>query len=152
MNIETDNIKYGKEELENLWIAVCCNDIEFMKNYYANGGKPNERYNKFNNDNSLIMGALRNKNYDMVELLKQNGETLLVDEIEEYRQLMVVHNYKDDLTEISNKDKVQDLLDRALEYRKSNVTMPSIQSRLAPEEQETHRKTLEKVIEEMING
>ena len=58
----------------------------------------------------------------------------------------------DDLTEISNKDKVQDLLDRALEYRKSNVTMPSIQSRLAPEEQETHRKTLEKVIEEMING
>ena len=152
MNIETDNIKYGKDELENLWIAVCCNDIELMKNYYANGGKPNERYNKFNNDNSLIMGALRNKNYDMVELLKQNGETLLVDEIEEYRQLMVVHNYKDDLTEISNKDKVQDLLDRALEYRKSNVTMPSIQSRLAPEEQETHRKTLEKVIEEMING
>ena len=152
MNIETDNIKYGKDELENLWIAVCCNDIEFMKNYYDNGGTPNKRYNKFNNDNSLIMGALRNKNYDMVELLKQNGETLLVDEIEEYRQLMVVHNYKDDLTEISNKDKVQDLLDRALEYRKSNVTMPSIQNRLAPEEQETHRKTLEKVIEEMING
>ena len=152
MNNETDNIKYGNDELENLWTAVCCNDIEFMKNYYANGGKPNERYNKFNNDNSLIMGALRNKNYDMVELLKQNGETLLVDEIEEYRQLMVVHNYKDDLTEISNKDKVQDLLDRALECRKSNVTMPSIQSRLAPEEQEAHRKTLEKVIEEMING
>ena len=32
MNIVTDNIKYGKDELENLWIAVCCNDIEFMKN------------------------------------------------------------------------------------------------------------------------
>ena len=152
MNIETDNIKYGKDELENLWIAVCCNDIEFMKNYYDNGGTPNKRYNKFNNDNSLIMGALRNKNYDMVELLKQNGETLLVDEVEEYKKLMVVHNYKDDLTEISNKDRVQDLLDRAVEHRKNNITMPPIQSRLTPEEQETHRKTLEKVIEEMING
>ena len=152
MNNETDNIKYGNDELENLWTAVCYNDIEFMKNYYANGGAPNKRYNKFNNDNSLIMGALRNKNYDMVELLKQNGETLLVDEVEEYKKLMVVHNYKDDLTEISNKDRVQDLLDRAVEHRKNNITMPPIQSVLTPEEQETHRKSLEKVIEEMING
>ena len=74
------------------------------------------------------------------------------DFVEEYKKLMVVHNYKDDLTEISNKDRVQDLLDRAVEHRKNNITMPPIQSRLTPEEQETHRKTLEKVIEEMING
>lgn len=96
-----DDVKYGNDELENLWTAVCCNDLNYMKNYYADGGEPNRRYNKFNNDNSLIMGALRNKNYKMVELLKQNGETILKEELEEYKQNMVVHNYNDEITKNS---------------------------------------------------
>ena len=93
-----DDVKYGNDELENLWTAVCCNDLNYIKKYYTNGGESNRRYNKFNNDNSLIMGALRNKNYDMVEILKQNGETILKEELEEYKQLMVIHNYNDDIT------------------------------------------------------
>lgn len=94
-----DDIKYGNDELENLWTAVCCNDLKYMKEYYANGGEPNKRYSKFEHDNSLIMGALRNKNYDMVELLKENRETILKDELEEYKQLMATHNYHDNITD-----------------------------------------------------
>lgn len=149
MNIETDNIKYGKDELENLWTAVCCNDIEFMKNYYENGGTPNKRYNSFGDNHSLIMGALRNKNYNMVELLIQNGETLLVGEIDEYRKLMIVHNYNDNLTNI---DKVTDILDNAHKFRENIIYTPAIESRLTPEEKEAHKKELEKIIKEIING
>ena len=28
-----DDVEYGKDELENLWTAVCCNDLEYMKQY-----------------------------------------------------------------------------------------------------------------------
>ena len=97
------------------------------------------------------MGALRNKNYDMVDLLIQDGETLLVDEVEEYKKLMVVCTYKDNLTETHNIGKVKDLLDRALEYRKNNMTMPPIQSNLTKKEQEAHKKELEKIIEIILN-
>ena len=149
MNNKTDNIKYGKDELENLWTAVCYNDIEFMKNYYANGGIPNKRYKKFNNDNSLIMGALRNKNYDMVDLLIKNGETLVVGEIDEYKKLMIVHNYNDKLTNI---DKVTDILDNAHKFRENTIYTPPIESRLTLEEQEVHKKELEKIIKVILNG
>ena len=149
MNNKTDSIKYGKDELENLWIAVCCNDIEFMKNYYANGGTPNKRYKKFNYDNSLIMGALRNKNYDMVDLLIRNGETLVAGEIDEYKRLMIVHNYNDNLTNI---DKVTDILDNAHKFRENIIYTPPIESRLTLEEQEVHKKELEKIIKVILNG
>lgn len=96
-----DDVEYGKDELENLWTAVCCNDLEYMKQYYASGGESNRRYNRFDHNNSLILGALRNKNFEMVELLKQNGETILKDELEEYKQIMVVHNYNDEITKNS---------------------------------------------------
>lgn len=96
-----DDVKYGNDELENLWTAVCCNDLEYMKKYYTNNGEPNRRYNRFDHNNSLILGALRNKNFQMVELLKQNGETILKGELEEYKQIMAVHNYKDEITKNS---------------------------------------------------
>lgn len=98
---EKDKIEYGNDELENLWTAVCCNDLNYMKQYYANNGESNRRYNKFNNNNSLIMGALRNKNFDMVELLKEYGETILKDELAEYKQIMATHKYKDEITKNS---------------------------------------------------
>lgn len=137
---------YGNNEIDNLWTAVCCNDIEYMKIYYANGGEPGKKYNRFGHDNSLIMGALRNKNYDMVI---RNGETLVVGEIDEYKKLMIVHNYNDNLTNI---DKVTDILENVHKFRENKLYTPPMQSRLTPGEQEAHKKELEKVIKEIING
>lgn len=149
MNNETDNIEYGKDELDNLWTAVCCNDIEYIKNYYENGGTPNKRYNSFGDNHSLIMGALRNKNYNMADLLIRNGETLVAGEIDEYKKLMVIHNYNDNLTNI---DKVTDILDNAHKFRENIIYTPAIESRLTPKEQETHKEELEKIIEVILNG
>ena len=138
-----------EDEFENLWTAVCCNDIEFIKNYYANGETTNKRYSSFGNNHSLIMGALRNKNYDMVDLLIQNGETLVAGEIDEYKKLMIVNNYNDNLTNI---DKVTDILDNAHKFRENTIYIPPIESRLTPEEQEVHKKKLEKIIKVILNG
>lgn len=129
------------DEIEKLWTAACNNDIEFMKEYYERGGMPNKRYNK----NSLIMGALRNKNYNMVELLKQNGESLLAGEIDEYKKLMVYYNYNDELTDI---DKIKDLLEKAQKFRENNtVFSPPIESSVQPKEQEKHKKLLLETVE-----
>lgn len=142
MNNEKDKKVYGNDEIKNLWTAVCNNDIEFMKDYYEKGGMPNKRYNK----NSLIIGALKNKNYDMVELLKQKGELLLGSEIDEYKKLMVSYDYNDELTNIY---KVEDLLEQAQEFRENNtVFLPKIESSVPPEGQEEHRKLLLKTVGE----
>lgn len=148
MNNEVDKIKYGNDEIENLWTAVCSNDIEFMKNYYASGGIPNKRYN----NNSFIMRALRNGNYNMVELLKQNNETLIAGEIDEYKKLMVVHNYKDELTETSSIGKVQDLLDKAQRHRENLVNTPPIESRLTLEESAADTKALYELIDRIYKS
>lgn len=148
MNNEADKIKYGNDEIENLWTAVCSNDIEFIQNYYASGGTPNKRYN----NNSLIMGALRNGNYNMVELLKQNNETLIAGEIDEYKKLMVVHNYKDEITETSNISKMKDLLNKAQIHRENLVNIPPIESRLTPEESAKNEKALDELIDRIYKS
>ena len=88
-NAEYDEVVYdGEDEIDNLWTAVCCGDNKYLQNYYNNGGEPNKRYHKFNKEHSLIMGALRNNNYDTVKLLKANGETILEDEFAEYDDII----------------------------------------------------------------
>lgn len=101
--VEDNEVKYdGEGEIDNLWTAVCCGDTRYLKNYYANGGKPNQRYHKFDHDNSLIMGALRqtpsSDMSDVIQILKDNGETILKDEVEEYKKIMAKNTYEDELT------------------------------------------------------
>lgn len=81
------SVKEDKEKKasETLWTNVCSNRINAVKKYFENGGKTNLRYNRFDKDNSLIMGALRNGNTEMVELLKSYGETILPSEKQEYK-------------------------------------------------------------------
>lgn len=81
------SVKEDKEKKasETLWTNVCSNRINAVKKYFENGGKTNLRYNRFDKDNSLIMGALRNGNIEMVELLKSYGETILPSEKQEYK-------------------------------------------------------------------
>lgn len=96
-----DEWKYDDNEtpFENLWSAVCNNIQWYVKNYFNKHlGEPNQRYDRFGYKNSLIMGALRNNNYDMVNLLKSFGETILVDELDEYKSLMAKKTYEDDIT------------------------------------------------------
>ena len=66
--------------IDELWDAVCRNDQDKMKAYYENGGETNLRYPKFRTNHSLIMGAFRNGNYDMCELLISYGETVTPEE------------------------------------------------------------------------
>lgn len=137
-----------KDKLDDLWIAVCTNDIKFMQDYYSNGGVANKRYTKNNTKSSLIMGALRNKNFNMVELLKQNGETLLVGEVEEYKHLMTSSNYNDK----TNINKIRDLLDKEQSLRKNNITLPPIESRLTADEREANIKWLDNFIKRYIKN
>lgn len=82
-----ESLKEDKEKKasKTLWTNVCSNRIDAVKKYFENGGKTNLRYNRFDKDNSLIMGALRNGNTEMVELLKSYGETILPSEKQEYK-------------------------------------------------------------------
>lgn len=73
-----------KCDISDLWTAVCNDDRDYMTQYYSNGGEPNRRYCAFRRNNSLIMGAFRNRNYEMVKLLQENGETVEPYEAEEF--------------------------------------------------------------------
>ena len=94
--------------LELMWSAVCSDNKDLVQKLISSGSvKPNTRYKRFGHSNSFIMGALRNYNYDMVDLLKSLGETIMRNEFDEYRSLMAKHNYEDDITKSAldeNKD------------------------------------------------
>lgn len=82
-----------------LWSYVCSNELDLAKKLLDSGVvNPNARYNRFNNDNSFIMGALRNGNYEMVDLLKSYGGTITKKEVDEYKSLMAKNSYEDNVT------------------------------------------------------
>ena len=85
----------SNDKSENIWNAVSCNDIEYMRKYYANGGIPNL---ELGHDISLIMLALELEYYEMFELLKQNGERIFENEVKKYEQIMVAYLYEDEIT------------------------------------------------------
>lgn len=60
--------------IEKLWEAACCGENEKLIKYFSNGGKVNQRYNKFGKAHSLIAGAYRNGNFETVDLLYTYGE------------------------------------------------------------------------------
>lgn len=68
-------------KIEKLFLAACTGDIEILKKYYFSGGKPNIRYEKLGKEHSLLAGAYRNKEFEIVKFLLTVGETLTTDEI-----------------------------------------------------------------------
>lgn len=64
------------EDINKLWEYACSGNIEELKKYYDNGGSINNRYFKFGEGHSLIMGAFRNNQFDTVEYLMSVGEEL----------------------------------------------------------------------------
>ena len=61
-------------DINELWEYACSGNIEKLKEYYANGGSVN--YSKFGEGHSLIMGAFRNNQFETVEYLMSEGESL----------------------------------------------------------------------------
>ena len=66
-----------------LWEYACNGDIEKLKKYYSEHNETNRRYCRFNKEHSLIMGALRNNQFETVEYLISVGETITDEEKEQ---------------------------------------------------------------------
>ena len=85
-------VKYVKASRENaseyLWTAVCTGNINQVKKYYENGGMPNRKYPRFGTDHSLIMGAVRNRNFEMANLLADYGENVSKEEAREILSIL----------------------------------------------------------------
>ena len=69
--------------IEQLWEASCSGDIDTLKHYYRRESDVlNRRYEAFGTEHSLIMGAFRNNQFDVVDYLISVGETITDDEKE----------------------------------------------------------------------
>ena len=75
-------------DINVLWEYACSGNIEKLKEYYDDGGSVNNRYFKFGEGHSLIMGAFRNNQFDTVEYLISVGEELSKKEYNEIRTEM----------------------------------------------------------------
>ena len=75
-------------DINKLWEYACSGNIEELKKYYYNGGSVNNRYIKFGEGHSLIMGAFRNNQFDTVEYLMSVGEEISPKEYDEIQAEM----------------------------------------------------------------
>lgn len=105
---EADKVVYDSEDpIENMWTAVCVGDNEYIKKAYDSEEiKPGTRIVLFGEPVSFIMGALRNKNWETVELLKSYGETILKAEVDEYKRIMAEKVYEDDITRTAKDESI----------------------------------------------
>lgn len=55
--------------MEELWTAVCSNDMPTVEKYFSSGVAVNQRYPRFGVSHFLIMGAMRNGQIEIVRLL-----------------------------------------------------------------------------------
>lgn len=70
--------------INRIWSAVCSGDIDTLENLSIHWKGKKVIHLGFGIKHSLIMGALRNKEYETVCYLIKNGEQLLPHEIDEY--------------------------------------------------------------------
>ena len=75
-------------DINKLWEYACSGNVEELKKYYDNGGSVNNRYIKFGEGHSLIMGAFRNNQFDTVEYLMSVGEEISPKEYDEIQTEM----------------------------------------------------------------
>lgn len=99
-------------DINKLWEYACCGNIQELKRYYENGGSVNNRYFKFGEEHSLIMGAFRNTQFETVEYLMSVGEEITSKEYEEIQTEM----------------RKQDILQRLVEQKEQEFDMSQTQS------------------------
>ena len=105
--IKEDRGNFKKSVPEYLWSDVCSNRLDKVKAYFERpNAQVNRRYNRFNMEHSLIMGALRNGNLEMVDLLKSFGETILDNEQNEFDKLNLYYEENPQYVRQSTKKKV----------------------------------------------
>ena len=99
-------------DINKLWEHACSGNIEELKRYYENDGSVNNRYFKFGDEHSLIMGAFRNNQFETVEYLMSVGEEITPKEYEEIQTEM----------------RKQDILQRLVEQKEQEFDMSQTQS------------------------
>ena len=99
-------------DINKLWEYACSGNIEELKKYYDNGGSVNNRYIKFGEGHSLIMGAFRNNQFDTVEYLMSVGEEISPKEYDEIQTEM----------------RKQDIMQRLVEQKEQEFDMSQTQS------------------------
>jgi hypothetical protein len=81
-------------------------DFRTIKKYFEKPStEKNKRYNRFGSDHSLIMGAVRNNNWEMVDLLKSYGETITANEEAEFEHYDKQRKMKNEAYEFSADEK-----------------------------------------------
>lgn len=71
--------------IDKLWEYACNGEIEALETAYRDGCGLNNRYFKFGEHHSLIMGAFRNNQFATVEYLLSQGEEVTQKEREEIK-------------------------------------------------------------------
>ena len=99
-------------DINKLWEYACSGNIEKLKEHYDNGGSINNRYIKFGEGHSLIMGAFRNNQFDTVEYLMSVGEEISPKEHEEIQTEM----------------RKLDIMQRLVEQKEQNLDISQTQS------------------------
>jgi hypothetical protein len=78
--------------LEDIWTAVCSGDLENVKRLVTDYEEANERYNRFGKNHSLIMGAARNNEPEVVSYLISIGGTIEPSETAEFAKYIKNNN------------------------------------------------------------
>ena len=68
---------------EQLFGLACSGNIKALEDYWNGEGDLHVTYQKFGKEHSLIMGALRNNQFETVEYLINVGETITDEEKEQ---------------------------------------------------------------------
>lgn len=80
--------------IKTLWVAACSGDIDTLRNHFSEYPQTiNKRYRAFGREHSLIMGAYRNGNYNVVDYLISIGETITDEEKAEADTIMNCMKY-----------------------------------------------------------
>lgn len=66
------------QTIEKLWEAACSGDVNTLKKCYKKA--ENRRYLSFGQEHSLIMGAFRNNQWEVINYLSSIGETITAEE------------------------------------------------------------------------
>ncbi len=69
--------------IEKLFELACAGETEMLRELYQNGQRLDVTHEKFGEKHSLIMGAFRNRQWDMVRWLLDSGARLTPAEQEE---------------------------------------------------------------------
>lgn len=124
-----DTVYFGDSPL---WTAASSGDLKTIDDYYQNKGwKPNTRFHGFGNKNSLMMAAVRNKQWDAFKKLQDYGEEVLPEEMKELGDAITIR----DNAHVKNFDlnKFNDIIDKIDYGRANKQSLGSIQDSLLKE-------------------